>query len=150
MSVWDRTHDSEMLARFAVHLDAGGAFQPARRSPEKTAARLPGRVPGEALESLASHQSEAMPPGPRSVILDCGASRIDGYTHVLWVAPTAEVTLGSAGYERLGEIVGRVLGVLGYQWEGIERLHVNAPGIAWEDLLAESRDALGVFMAGRN
>lgn len=150
MSVWDRTHDSEMLARFAVHLDAGATFTPARRSADATAARLPGRVPGEALESLASHQGGAMPPGPRSVILECGASRTSGYTHVLWIAPSAEATLGSEGFERLGEIVGRVYGVLGFSWEGIERLHVNAPGIAGEDLLAESRDALGVYMAGRN
>ena len=57
--------------------------------------------------------------------------------------------LGSDGFARLGEIVGRVYGVTNYDWEGIDRLHVNAAGLAWEDLLTESREALAVYMAGR-
>jgi hypothetical protein len=67
----------------------------------------------------------------------------------LWIATSAESVLGSDGFARLGEIVGRVYGVTSYEWEGIDRLHVAAGDIAWADLLAESREALAVFMAGR-
>lgn len=146
MNARDTGGDLEILSRFAAELDGGGTFEPVRRDPEATLQRLPGRVPGEA---LATDPAEAMPPGPRAIILDCGTSRLPNYTHVLWIAPIAESVLGSSGFERLGEIVGRVFGVTGYEWEGIDRLHVAAGDIAWAELLAESREALGVYMAGR-
>ena len=148
MNARDVWTDLEVLSRFAAELGEGGSFEPAPRDPKFTAERLPGRVPGEAARREAQ-EGEVQPAGPSSVILDCATSRLAGFTHVLWIAPTAESVLGSAGFERLGEIVGRVYGVTQFKWEGIDRLHVAAGDISWSDLLAESRDALAVFMAGR-
>ena len=148
MNARDAWADLEVLSRFAAELGEGGSFEPAPRDPKLTADSLPGRVPGEAAR-LGAEESQLRQAGPSSVILDCATSRLAGYTHVLWIAPTAEAVLGSAGFERLGEIVGRVYGVTSFKWEGIDRLHVAAGDIAWSDLLAESRDALAVYMAGR-
>ena len=148
MNARDAWTDLEVLSRFAAELGEGGSFEPARRDAKLTAENLPGRVPGEAAR-LSNEESQQQLTGPSSVILDCATSRIAGYTHVLWIAPTAESVLGSSGFERLGEIVGRVYGVTSFEWEGIDRLHVAAGEISWSDLLAESRDALAVYMAGR-
>jgi hypothetical protein len=145
--------DTEALSRFAAELDGGGfpeqgpEFEPEIGEP-MWASALPGRV-GRPGAGEDPHEDVNAPRGPRSVILDCGISRLDGYTHVLWIATSAESVLGSAGMARLGEIVGRVYGVTSYQWEGIDRLHVAAGDIPWADLLAESREALAVYMAGR-
>lgn len=145
--------DAEVLSRFAAELDGGGlpdddeGFEPELREP-MWASALPGRV-GRPGGDEEYREEPGAPPGPRSVILDCGTSRLDGYTHVLWIATSAESVLGSDGFARLGEIVGRVYGVTSYEWKGIDRLHVAAGDIAWADLLAESREALAVFMAGR-
>ena len=145
--------EAEVLSRFAAELDGGGldgpasGFEPKRGEP-MWASALPGRVPGESLEA-ETREGATTAPGPRSIILDCGTSRADGYTHVLWISPSAESVLGSDGFARLGEIVGRVYGVTNYEWEGLDRLHVSAAGLAWEDLLAESREALAVYMAGK-
>ena len=149
MNARDAWTDLEVLSRFAAEFGEGGSFEPARSEAKLTADRLPGRVPGEAARTQA-RESENRAAGPSSVILDCARSRTAGYTHVLWIAPTAEAVLGSAGFERLGEIVGRVYGVTSFQWEGIDRLHVAAGDISWSDLLTESRDALAVYMAGRH
>ena len=148
MNARDAWTDLEVLSRFAAELGEGGSFEPAPRDPRFTAERLPGRVPGQSARTEPD-DGELRLGGPSTVILDCATSRLTGYTHVLWIAPTAESVLGSAGFERLGEIVGRVYGVTQFKWEGIDRLHVAAGDISWPDLLAESRDALAVYMAGR-
>jgi hypothetical protein len=103
---------------------------------------LPGRSPGEALA-----RTPRTPVGPRAVILDCGTSRAEGYTHVLLISPSAELMLGSQLVSSLGVIVGRVFGVEAYRWEGRELLHVRAPGLQWEGLLREAQDALADYLA---
>ena len=142
----------EALSRFAGELESGGAdvddgFAPVPAEPHLAPA-LPGRTPGSALAEQVQAASQAVP-GPRSIILDCGISRRPGFTHVLCISPAAESILGSDGFARLGEIVGRVYGVMSYEWEGIDRLHLVAGDLPWADLLAEAREALAVFMAGR-
>ncbi len=109
---------------------------------EDDAEQLPERSPGEALAS-----PQRVPIGPRAVILDCGTSRVQGFTHVLLIASSAELLLGSHIVSRLGSVVGHVVGVESYSWEGSELLHVKAPGLDWEDLLRESQDALGDYLA---
>ncbi len=106
------------------------------------AQELPERSPGEALA-----RSPRVAVGPRAVILDCGTSRVQGFTHVLLIASSAELLLGSHIVSRLGLVVGRVVGVETYAWEGSELLHVKAPGLDWEDLLREAQDALGDYLA---
>jgi hypothetical protein len=106
------------------------------------APELPGRTPGQALAS-----APRPPVGPRAVILDCGTSRLTGYTHVLWIAPNADAMIGSHVVEQLAFIVGRVVGVEAFAWEGNDRLHVRAPGLAWDDLLRDAQDALALHLA---
>ncbi|WP_291379350.1 hypothetical protein [Demequina sp.] len=106
------------------------------------AEELPDRSPGEALA-----RAPREPVGPRAVIVDCGTSRAEGYTHVLLVSPSAELLLGSHRVSHLGLVVGRVFGVEAYKWEGNELLHVRAPGLRWEDLLSEAQDALADYLA---
>jgi hypothetical protein len=145
--------DADALSRLAAEFEGADLpddaedFEPVIGEP-MWASALPGRV-GRPGVGERVHDHPDSPPGPRSVILDCGISRLDGYTHVLWIATSAESVLGSEGFARLGEIVGRVYGVTSYEWEGIDRLHLAAGDIAWADLLAESREALAVYMAGR-
>lgn len=103
---------------------------------------LPDRTPGEALGKPAR-----LPVGPRAILMECGTSRLPGYTHVLLIAPSAEAMLGSYMIDNLGVIVGRVVGVEAYAWEGAERLHVRAPGLDWEDLLREAQDSLAGYLA---
>jgi len=115
-----------------------------RYSPAAHDARdgLPGRTPGEAL-----CRPPRIPVGPRAVIVDCGTSRVRGYTHVLQISPSAEAMIGSHIMDNLGVIMGRVVGVEGYSWEGTELLHVRAPGLDWEDLLRDAQDALAGYLA---
>lgn len=103
---------------------------------------LPDRTPGEAL----SREPRGLV-GPRAVILDCGTSRVPGYTHVLLIAPSAELLLGSHVITQLGAVVGRVVGVEAYHWEGNDLLHVRAPGLEWDGLLREAQDALADYLA---
>ena len=103
---------------------------------------LPGRNPGEALGKPAR-----LPVGPRAIILECGTSRLPGYSHVMLIASAAESMLGSRVMDNLGVIVGRVVGVEAYSWEGADRLHVRAPGLEWDDLLREAQDALAGYLA---
>jgi len=49
--------------------------------------------------------------------------------------------------DNFGLIMGRVVGVEVYSWEGSERLHVRAPGLGWEDLLRDAQDALAGYLA---
>lgn len=55
--------------------------------------------------------------------------------------------IGSHVVEQLAFIVGRVVGVEAFAWEGNDRLHVRAPGLAWDDLLRDAQDALALHLA---
>jgi len=55
--------------------------------------------------------------------------------------------LGSHMMESMGAMVGQVDGVEAYAWEGPERLHVRAPSLEWEDVLAKAQDALAEHLA---
>jgi hypothetical protein len=55
--------------------------------------------------------------------------------------------LGSAAAERIGEIVGTVDGVTAYDWEGLDHLHLRAPGMAHADVLREARAAVEAHTA---
>ena len=136
----DGTIDTAALRTLTHRLGEGTArYAPATHGANRD---LPGRNPGEALMRPAR-----IPVGPRAIILDCGISRMHGYSHVLWISPSAEAMLGSHMMDSFGLIMGRVVGVEAYSWEGTERLHVRAPGIGWEDLLREAQDALAGYLA---
>ncbi len=136
----DGTIDTAALHTLTRRLGEGTAeYSPAAHDVK---AGLPDRSPGEALRSPAR-----IPVGPRAIILDCGTSRVPGYTHVLWISGSAEALLGSHVMDRLGLIMGRVVGVEAYSWEDSERLHVRAPGLNWGDLLREAQDALAGYLA---
>lgn len=132
--------DTSALQTLTHRLRDGATHYAPRKAGE--AEELPGRTPGEALS-----RSPRVPVGPRAVILDCGTSRLTGYTHVLLIAASAELLLGASAVSQLGIIVGRVVGVESYNWEGNELLHVRAPGLEWNDLLREAQDALGDYLA---
>ncbi len=136
----DGTIDTAALRTLSHRLGEGSSrYAPAAHDATDG---LPDRTPGEALS-----KSARVPVGPRAIILDCGTSRLPGYTHVMWISPSAEAMLGSYLMDNLGMIMGRVVGVEAYSWEGPERLHVRAPGLGWEDLLHEAQDSLAVFLA---
>lgn len=124
-----------------THRLRDGASHYAPRAKDE-AEGLPDRAPGEALA-----QTPRVPVGPRAVILDCGTSRLPGYTHVLLIAGSAEILLGSHMVSQLGLIVGRVVGVESFRWEGNDLLHVSAPGLEWDGLLREAQDALADYLA---
>jgi hypothetical protein len=136
----DGTIDTAALRTLTHRLGEGTSeYAPAAQDAQDG---LPDRSPGEALRRPAR-----MPVGPRAIILDCGTSRVPGYTHVLWISGSAEALLGSHVMDSLGVIMGRVVGVEAYSWEDSERLHVRAPGLGWEDLLREAQDALAGYLA---
>lgn len=141
----DGTIDTAALQSLSSRLSEGTSrYAPAARhgeSAERTDG-LPGRTPGEALTRLPR-----VPVGPRAIILDCGTSRTPGYTHVLWISGAAEAMLGSHMVDNLGLIIGHVVGVEAYSWEGPELLHVRAPGLEWEALLRDAQDALAGYLA---
>lgn len=136
----DGTIDTAALRTLTTRLGEGTS----RYAPAAHDARLglPDRNPGEALGKNAR-----VPVGPRAIILDCGTSRLPGYTHVLWILASAEAMLGSHMMDNFGLIMGRVVGVEAYSWEGSERLHVRAQGLDWEDLLRDAQDALAGYLA---
>lgn len=105
---------------------------------------LPGRTPGA---NLADRAARVV--GADAILIDCGTSRRSGFTHVLWISPSAEAMLGSHVHERLGAIVGTVNGVSAYAWEGLDRLHVVATGMAWDDVLARARAAVTRALTAR-
>jgi uncharacterized protein (UPF0548 family) len=136
----DATIDTAALRTLKTRLGEGATrYAPAAHDARRG---LPDRNPGEALSKNAR-----VPVGPRAVILDCGTSRLPGYTHVLWIAPSAEAMLGSHMMDSFGLIMGHVVGVEAYSWEGSERLHVRAPGLDWEALLRDAQDALAGYLA---
>ena len=136
----DGTINTAALRTLTHRLDEGVSHYAPRTADD--ACDLPDRSPGEALRN-----PRRVAVGPRAVILDCGTSRMSGYTHVLWIAPTAELLLGSHMMQQFGLIMGRVVGIEAYSWEGKELLHVKAPGLDWQDLLREAQDALGDHLA---
>lgn len=126
--------DHQMIERLIGAFESGGApFAPEFETP-LFSPELPGRHPG-------THVSEEFPrmSPADAVVLDCGISRMEPFTHVLWISAAAESILGSHGHERLGQVIGGLDGVEASTWEGDDRLHVRAPGVAWETLLAHVR-----------
>lgn len=131
---------SGLLSALAGTLQPGArGFRPANTA--EGVGRLPGRNPGTNLADRPVN-----PVGASAILIECGTSRKPSYTHVLWVAPSAESILGSRGHELLGEIVGRVDGVTGYAWEGTDRLHVRAPDHEWSGILMDSRRAVAEYL----
>ena len=98
---------------------------------------LPGRQAGTNLAMTPPRVS-----GAEAVIMDCGTSRREGFTHVLWISGSAESILGSYGFSRLGEAIGSVPRVTAYDWEGLDRLHLRAGGMDWDELIAQTRAAI--------
>ncbi len=101
-----------------------------------TLAALPGRRPGEALETR-THPAA----GQRALVRDCGTSRLEGRTHVLLISEQAPLVLG-VSFDRLGGAIADRLGSAGFDWEEVVHLHVTAPGRVWEDVLRTARDAV--------
>jgi hypothetical protein len=133
-----------VLSSISRRLESGAhGFTPSDTE-EKPAQALPGRTPGANLETY-----EPPTAGPAAAIVDCGISRREGYTHVLWVAPAAEAMLGSHAFERLGDVMGTIPGVTRYAWEGMEKLHLNAPNVDWDDMLYSARLVIATLTSGR-
>ena len=125
-----------VLTTLAKGLERGAdGFTPAR-DPEAPA-ELPGRRRGARRAEPASAATAGA-----SVILDCGTSRREGFTHVLWVAPSLESVLGAPAARRIGEIVGAVDGIASHDWERSDRLHVRAPGMDHAEVLQRVRAAV--------
>lgn len=124
----------DLVARLEFETDV---FEPARDIRSSRDRHLPGREPGAHIGARSSAVTPAT-----TVLLDCGISRRDGYTHVLWVSLSAEAILGSYAAERLAEIICALDYVTAYEWEGQDRLHVRAPGIDWDDVLGDARHAV--------
>jgi len=118
-------------------------FTPAQRGGESGQVGLPGRHPGEHMPANVAPASTAS-----TVILDCGTSRRSGYSHVLWISPSADTILGSRGLDRLGEVIGRMPGVSACEWDGPELLHLRASGSDWSHLLDGARAAVDELTAG--
>ncbi|WP_430868183.1 hypothetical protein [Demequina aurantiaca] len=117
-------------------------FTPAKQSAAPSGSGLPGRHPGQSLSEHAKSAGAAA-----SVVIDCGTSRRSGYSHVLWIAPSAPAVLGSDGLERLSDAVARMPGVSACEWEGSDRLHLRAAGSDWDDLLQGARAAVDEILA---
>ncbi|PKQ27078.1 MAG: hypothetical protein CVT64_01120 [Actinobacteria bacterium HGW-Actinobacteria-4] len=117
-------------------------FEPARDIRSALPLELPGREPGAHLGSRPAPVTLAS-----TVLLDCGISRRVGYTHVLWISLSAEAILGSFAFSRVGEVVGALKDVSAYEWEGLDRLHLCAPGVDWDDVLADARQAVDALIS---
>ena len=136
----ERHIDPDALLNLKRRLGEGtSSYSPEAVNPDEA---LPGRTPGAALNA-----APPMPVGPRAIVLDCGTSRMPGYTHVFLTAHGASALLGSHTMDSLGPIVGQLPGVDSYIWEGEDRLHVHAPGLEWEDLLRDAQDAVAAYLA---
>ena len=129
-----------LLATLARGLERGaGRFTPARDRDDDQGSSLPGRRPGAGL--AAASQSVERGSGA-AVLLDCGTSRREGFTHVLLVSPSAEAILGSHGAEQLGARVGALAMVEDWAWEHGDHLHVRCPEMAHAQVLAAARRAI--------
>lgn len=134
----DRQHVFEHLVE-RLERDPG-SFTPRRGSAQYTH-QLPDREPGT---SLATRPE--LPRGAAAVLMECGISRKDGYTHVLWVSLGAEAMLGSHGFSRLDAAVAALPEVSAYAWEGMDRLHLRATGADWDELLDRARTAVAALV----
>lgn len=113
-------------------------------TPDVTDARrdLPGRKRGEALAKAPEPVK-----GPGAVILDCGTSRRDGYTHVLWISHSAPDIFGDRSLEKLGGAVSGLARVDACEWEGDDHLHVRARDYEHHDLLREARTKVAQLLS---
>ncbi|WP_084075349.1 hypothetical protein [Demequina sp. NBRC 110052] len=128
--------DDALLDALAGALDTEENWSPA--APDAPPVRsLPGRHPGEALASRTRPVT-----GARALIVDCGTSRLDGATHVLWIAEDAPTVLGSRVFAELGQAIADRVGSSDYTWEGSDLLHLEAPDRTWEEVLRVARDAV--------
>ena len=128
------------LARDAELAALGGTFAPDRKV--TAPGGLPGRKPGTHLAAAPTPTT-----GPGAVILDCGTSRRDSYTHVLLVSPATKDILGTRKADRLGDVLRTLPGVTDVEWEGIDHLHLRAPEYAHADLLREARFIVAQMLA---
>lgn len=119
-------------------------FTPAQRGAASGHADLPGRQPGENLPEAAGAAGIA-----ETVVLDCGTSRRSGYSHVLWVSPSAETILGAHGLESLSDAIAELPGVSAYEWDGLDLMHLRAAGSDWGYLLESARAAVDALLAPR-
>ncbi|WP_062210776.1 hypothetical protein [Demequina oxidasica] len=117
-------------------------FTPDRRESAIGRTGLPDRQPGENLASKSAQSSTAA-----TVVIDCGTSRRSGYSHVLWVSPSAESILGSHGLDKLSDAIGRLPGVSAYEWDGLDLMHLRAAGSRHGDLLDGARAAVDQILA---
>lgn len=132
-----------VLATLARRLASGAdSFTPARDRDDHHS--LPGRRRGAGLESARAASAHPVT-GPAAAVLDCGTSRRDGFTHVLWISPSVESILGSHAVDRLAGVVGGLDSVTRVAWEGADRLHVAAGDVAHEDLLDAAREAVAAI-----
>ncbi|WP_084102407.1 hypothetical protein [Demequina sp. NBRC 110051] len=109
----------DALARVAKDLDGEPSFAPDVTPAD---APLPGRGSGTWPPAFVDDAG----------ILDCGTSRADGYTHVLWMDP-------SVVPEAIADQVAALDDVVKVGWESAELLHVDAPGVSHDDLLEQAR-----------
>lgn len=128
--------DDALLDALAGALGTDEDWSPATAG-EAVTRSLPGRHPGEALAARTQPVT-----GARALIVDCGTSRLDGATHVLWIAEDAPAVLGSRVYAELGQAIADRVGSSDYTWEGLDLLHLDAPDRTWEEVLRVARDAV--------
>lgn len=112
-------------------------FTPNEADQQAKTESLPGRRRGESLEASSGPAT-----GAAAIVLDCGTSRKSGYSHVLLFSPSAESILGSRTFDALTEAIGSLPGVVAHAWEGVDHLHVRAPGSDWGGLLQSARAAV--------
>ncbi len=136
----DAQGNDALLAALAGALEDDASWSPGIETGAPLAA-LPGRHPGEALETRTHPVA-----GVRALISDCGTSRLDGHTHVLLISEQAPAALGPR-FEALGPAIAERVGSDGFTWEGGVHLHVTAPGRVWEDVLRTARDAVAALAA---
>lgn len=124
--------------------DQAQEFTPAQRGPGTDGAGLPGRQRGENFPEQPAAVREAA-----TIIIDCGTSRRSGYSHVLWVSPSASAMLGANGLESLSDAIAELPGVSAYEWDGLDLMHLRAAGSDWGYLLEAARDAVDALLAAR-
>lgn len=124
--VRDRNENPEVLDQVARGLGESEHFSPDVRADHDG---LPGR---RGARNNRAGSGGAPVPIDDAGVLDCGTSRRDGFTHVLWLDRGA-VSESLADALAASPLVARV------EWEGTELLHVEAPGAAHGDLLLEAR-----------
>lgn len=117
-----------------------GGFMPQRK--ESVDGNLPGRQRGTNLAKAPSPTA-----GPAAVVLECGTSRRQDFTHVLLISSTAPEVLGEHQASRLGEVINTIDGVDGFEWESGTHLHLRAPDFSHESLLGAARVIVAQMLA---